>query len=595
MEIPFFNIDQINLLPDEPGVYKFYNAERKIIYVGKAKNIKKRVSSYFNKLNGVNRKTRKMVGEIKTIEFAIVNSELDALLLENSLIKSNQPRYNILLKDDKTYPYICVSNERFPQIYPTRTVNHAKGQYFGPYASVKAMHNVLDLIRSLYTIRTCRYLLSEDNVKQQKYKVCLEFHIGNCKGPCASLQEEGEYNRDIEQAIHIIKGNLGLIKNHFKEAMNRYAGLMEFEKAQLYKEKLQLVDKFQARSLVVNQNIADADVFTIVSDEKKAFVNYLKVKDGAIILTQTVEVKKKLDETDEDILTLIILEFKERYQHEFKDIIANKGLAVTEHELPYTIPKIGDKKKLVDLSVKNALYYKKERYSQQELNRQKEVRVLIKLKDDLQLKHLPNHIECFDNSNIQGSFPVAAMVCFKNGKPAKKEYRKYNIKTVEGPDDFASMREVTFRRYKRLLEEGAALPNLIVIDGGKGQLSSACAALKELDLYQKIPIIGIAKRLEEIYFPEDPYPLHIEKKSESLMLLQTIRDEAHRFAITFHRNKRSKASFTTQLEEIEGIGKKTADKLLQHFKSVKKIREATIEELVAIVGQDKARIVKEVI
>lgn len=595
MEIPYFNIDQVHLLPDQPGVYKFYDTGRKMIYVGKAKNIKKRVSSYFNKLGSVNRKTRKMVSEIKTLEFAIVNSELDALLLENSLIKNNQPKYNILLKDDKTYPYICVTRERFPRIYPTRTVNHKMAQYFGPYASVKAMNNVLDLIRSLYTIRTCKYALSEDNVKQNKFKVCLEYHIGNCKGPCVALQDEEEYNRDIDQAIHIIKGNLGLVKNHFRENMNTYATQMEYEKAQQFKEKLLWVDKFQAKSMVVNQNIADADVFAIVSDEKTAFINYLKIKDGTIVLTQTVEVKKKLDESDEDILTLVILEFQERYQSSFKDILTNKPLALAEEAMAYTVPKIGDKKKLVDLSVKNALYYKKERYSQQELTKQKELRVLLKLKEDLQLKTLPKHIECFDNSNIQGTNPVASMVSFKNGKPSKKDYRRYHIRTVEGPDDFASMQEVTYRRYKRMQEEGAELPDLIVIDGGKGQLSSACSALKSLNLYGSIPIIGIAKRLEEIYFPEDQYPIHIEKKSESLMLLQRIRDEAHRFAINFHRNTRSKTSFTTQLEDIEGIGKKTTDKLLQHFKSVKKIREANIEEIAAVIGNDKAKLVKGMI
>ncbi|MDQ3392527.1 MAG: excinuclease ABC subunit UvrC [Bacteroidota bacterium] len=591
MEIPFYTPEQINFLPNEPGVYKFYDQDRSLIYVGKAKSLRKRVTSYFNKTSSSDRKTRKMVSEIRTIEFTIVNSELDALLLENSLIKNQQPRYNILLKDDKTYPYLCLTKERFPRIYSTRSVNHAYGTYFGPYASVKAMYNVVDLIKHLYTIRTCRYTLSEDSVKQLKYKLCLEYHIGNCKGPCQDLQTEDEYNNDIEQVIHILKGNLSIVRNHFKNEMMKAAENMEFEKAQGYKEKTLLLDKFQAKSLVVNQNISDVDVFTIVSDEKIAFVNYLKVKNGAIIYTQSVEVKKKLDEKDEEILPLVIVELKERYKIQFNEIISNIDVLLPGTDFNFTIPKIGDKKKLIDLSIKNALYYKHERYNIG-LNKkeERETRVLNKLQDDLQLKAMPVHIECFDNSNMQGTNPVASMVCFKNGKPSKKDYRHYNIKTVEGPDDFASMQEVTFRRYKRILEEKESLPDLIVIDGGKGQLSSACTALKELGIYGSIPIIGIAKRLEEIYFPEDPYPLHIDKKSESLMLLQRIRDEAHRFAITFHRNKRSKSSFNTQLESIKGFGKKTTDKLLMHFKSVKRIQNADPQEIISIIGKEKARI-----
>lgn len=588
MKFPFYTPEQINLLPNEPGIYKFFGQDNKLIYVGKAKNLKKRVSSYFNKTNNSDRKTRRMVSEIRSIEFTIVNSELDALLLENSLIKNHQPRYNIMLKDDKTYPYICLTKERFPRIYATRTVNHENGTYFGPYASVKAMYNVVDLIKHLYTIRTCRYTLSEENVKQLKYKLCLEYHIGNCKGPCQDLQTEEVYNKDIEQVVHILKGNLGLVKNHFKNDMMEASENMEFERAQEYKDKIQLLDKFQAKSLVVNQNIADVDVFTIVSDDKIAFVNYLKIKNGAIIYTQSVEVKKKLDEKDEDILSLVIVELMERYQIQFTEVISNVNVQLSD--INFAIPKIGDKKKLVELSIKNALYYKHERYNNGLTPKEtRENRILNKLQEDLQLKAIPAHIECFDNSNMQGTNPVASMVCFKNGKPSKKDYRHYNIKTVEGPDDFASMYEVTFRRYKRILEEKENLPDLIVIDGGKGQLSAASRALKDLEIYGSVPIIGIAKRLEEIYFPEDPYPLHIEKKSESLMLLQRIRDEAHRFAITFHRNKRSKSSFNTQIESIKGIGKKTTDKLLQHFKSYKKIQEADPNEIIQIIGKDKAR------
>ncbi|CAN5147081.1 excinuclease ABC subunit UvrC [soil metagenome] len=591
MEIPYYNPDQVLQLPENPGIYKFFNSQRELIYVGKAKNLKKRVCSYFNKSLTADRKTRRMVSEVSTIEFTLVNSELDALLIENNLIKNHQPRYNIRLKDDKSYPYICVTKERFPRIYATRTINHDYGYYYGPYASVKAMYNVLDLIRHLYTIRSCRYVLSAENVQQEKYKVCLEYHIGNCKGPCQSLQTEEDYEKDLEQVIHILKGNLGLVKNHFKDQMIAAAESMEFEKAQEYKEKILLLDKFQARSLVVNQNISDVDAFSIVSDEKTAFVNFLKIKNGAITFTQTVEIKKKLDESNEDILSFAIVEFKERFNLNFKEIITNVPVTFSVEGINAVVPKIGDKKKLLDLSVKNALYYKQERFNATVTQAEKEKRVLKKLQDDLQLKELPVHIECFDNSNIQGTNPVASMVSFKGGKPSKKDYRHYNIKTVEGPDDFASMYEVTYRRYKRLLEEKQKLPELIVIDGGKGQLSSAGKALKDLGIYGEIPIVGIAKRLEEIYFPEDPYPLHIEKKSESLKLLQRIRDEAHRFAITFHRNKRSKSSFNTQLESIKGIGKKTTDKLLSHFKSVKKIKEAQPEEIIALVGNDKAKLI----
>lgn len=591
MEVPHYHKDQVNLLPDNPGIYKFFDREKNLIYVGKAKSLKKRVSSYFNKQSSSDRKTRRMVSEVNSIEITIVNSELDALLLENSLIKNHQPRYNILLKDDKTYPYICITKERFPRIYATRTVNHEIGIFFGPYASVKAMNNVLDLIKHLLTIRSCRYNLSEENVLGGKYKLCLEYHIGNCKGPCQNLQPQIEYDKDIDQVIHILKGNLSMVKNHFKENMIRAAENMEFEKAQEFKDKIQLLDKFQAKSLVVNQNIADVDVFSIVSDERVAFVNFLKINNGAIVFTQTVEVKKKLNETNEDILSFVIIEFKERFNLSLKEVLTNVPVAFSDSGIEYAIPKIGDKKKLVDLSVKNVLYYRREREEASLNQREKEVRVLKKLQEDLQLKSIPFHIECFDNSNLQGTNPVASMVCFMNGKPAKKEYRHYHIKTVVGPDDFASMYEVTYRRYKRLLDEQATLPNLIVIDGGKGQLSSAAKALKDLGIYGSIPVIGIAKRLEEIYFPEDQYPVHIEKKSESLILLQKIRDEAHRFAITFHRNQRSKKSFITQLEGIKGIGKKTTDKLLQHFKSVKNIKLSTPEEIISLVGADKGSIV----
>lgn len=592
MDIPYYTTSEVNKLPDQPGIYKYYNKGGNLIYVGKAKNIKKRVGSYFTKVKNADRKTRKMVSEIERIEFTIVNSEFDALLLENNLIKNNQPKYNINLKDDKTYPYLCITTERFPRIFATRKKIPKFGTYFGPFASVKAMNNVLELVRSLYTLRTCKFNLSKENIAQEKFKVCLEYHIGNCKGPCEGLQEEEDYNHDISLVANILKGNMNMVRNYFKEKMMEAASNMEFEKAQKFKDKLLSLEKFQSKSLVVNEKINNVDVFSIVADEKTAFINYLKVKDGTIIITKSVEVKKKLDESDEDILSIVMIELLERYEFEAVEILSNIEIS-TNVGVEVIVPKIGDKKKLVDLSIKNALFYKKERFNSLQATKQQENRVLLTLQKDLQLKHIPKQIECFDNSNIQGTNPVASMVCFKNGKPSKKDYRHYHIKTVVGPDDFASMAEVTYRRYKRQLEENEPLPDLIVIDGGKGQLSASCESLKSLGLYGQIPIVGIAKRLEEIYYPEDQYPLHIDKKSESLILLQKIRDEAHRFAITFHRNVRSKKGFNTQLESIKGVGTKTTDKLLKHFKSVAKIKSASLKELETVVGRDKAILVAE--
>ena len=592
MDVPYYHTNEIYKLPDQPGVYRFYNNEQHLIYVGKAKSLKKRVGSYFNK-SVSDRKTRKMVAQIERIEFTIVNSEFDALLLENTLIKQNQPRYNILLKDDKSYPYICLTKERFPRIFPTRRMVPGTGTYYGPFANVRAMNTILELIKNLYTFRTCHYNLSEENIAQNKFKVCLEYHIGNCKGPCEGLQSEADYKQDVEQAAQILKGNLTPAKAYFKQKMQEAAETLDFEMAQQFKDKLELLSKYQAKSLVVNPQMADTDVFTIVSDEKAAFINYLKADNGSVVLTKTVEVKKKLNESDEEILSLIAIELREKYLSSATEILTNIPLELNTDAITITVPKIGDKRKLVDMSLKNAYFYKKERLSQAQAGKQKENRVLKQLQADLHLKNLPMHIECFDNSNIQGTNPVAAMVCFKNGKPAKKEYRKFNIKTVTGPDDFASMQEVVGRRYRRLIEENIELPNLIVIDGGKGQLSAACQALKELGIYGDVPIIGIAKRLEEIYTPHDPYPKHIDKKSESLKLLQQIRDEAHRFAITFHRQKRSNAAFTSELENIPGIGKKTVTSLLKKYKSLKKIKEIEMEELATMIGASRARKVKE--
>ncbi len=576
-------------LPDQPGVYKYFNEENELIYVGKAKSLKKRVSSYFNKNTGVNLKTKRMVKEIRNIEITLVNSEFDALLLENNLIKLSQPKYNILLRDDKTYPYLLVTKENFPRIFQTRKMIPKRGTYYGPFASVKAMNNVLDLIRELFTIRTCKLDLSPYKVAEEKYKVCLEYHIGNCKGPCISLQKEADYLTDLEQAKHILKGNLGQAKSYFKNEMQILAENLEFEKAQKMKEKLDSLEKYQAKSLITSPSIKNLDVCTIVTDEQTAYVNYMRIKNGSLITSKNVELKKKLDESPEELLITALIRLQDQFHSDAEEILLNIELSEPIEGLNVFTPKIGDKKKLIELSYKNALFYKKEKALLIGLNLDKKDRVIRQLQNDLSLQDIPDHIECFDNSNIQGTNPVASMVCFLNGKPAIKEYRHYHIKTVQGPDDFASMKEVVGRRYKRLLEEGKPMPKLVVIDGGKGQLSSAIEALHELGIYGQMPIIGIAKRLEEIYFPGDSYPIHIDKKSESLRLLQRIRDEAHRFAITFHRNVRSKNAFGTQLTAIPSIGENTADKLLSHFKSVKKISEASEEEVSKIIGASKAR------
>lgn len=589
MQTSSFAPSDYNTLPDHPGVYRYFNEAGELIYVGKAKSLKKRVSSYFNKNTGVNLKTRRMVKEIRKIEITLVNSEFDALLLENNLIKKSHPKYNILLRDDKTYPYLLITKENFPRIFQTRKLIPKRGTYFGPFASVKAMNNVLDLIRELFTIRTCKLDLSPYKINEGKYKVCLEYHIGNCQGPCVGKQSESNYLKDLEQAKHILKGNLGVAKTIFRQEMQSFAENLEFEKAQRMKEKLDLLEKYQAKSLVANPNISNHDVCSIVMDEKNAFVNYMRVKNGAMIVSKNVELKKKLDEDQEELLITALIRLQDQFNSDAEEVLVNIEINNPIEGLNLVQPKIGDKKKLVELSTKNALFYKKEKTLLQGLNQDKKDRVIKQLQEDLSLPEIPDHIECFDNSNIQGTSPVASMVCFLNGKPAVKEYRHYHIKTVEGPNDFASMKEIVTRRYKRLVEEEKPLPKLVVIDGGKGQLSSAVEALQELGIYGKMPIIGIAKRLEEIYFPGDSYPIHIDKKSESLRLLQRIRDEAHRFAITFHRKVRSKNAFGTQLTAIPGIGENTANKLLSHFKSVKKISEASEDEIAGVIGASKAK------
>ena len=571
----------LHLLPDEPGVYRFFNEEEVLIYVGKAKSVKKRVGSYFNKIQGLNLKTRRLSQEIRKIEYTLTNNEFDALLLENNLIKENQPKYNILLKDDKSFPYIAILKERFPRIISTRKYNPKTAEYFGPYTSVVAMKSVLDLITKLYTIRTCNYNLSEENIKAKKFKVCLEYHIGNCLGPCEGLQTEEDYKRDIEQARHILKGNLGIVKQHFKDQMKLQSGKMAFELAQKYKDKLDLLEKFHARATVVNPKLSNIDIITIISDEKRAYLNFMQISSGAIVVTRNIEVKKKLEESDEQLLLNVLIHFRDLVNSSNKTILSNKEIILLPDDWENYVPKIGDKRKLVELSLKNALEFKKEKILRAE---PKKKRVLVQLQQDLQLKDYPDHIECFDNSNFQGTDPVASMVCFKDGKPSKADYRRFNIKTVVGSDDFASMKEIVFRRYYRLIAEDQPLPKLIVIDGGKGQLSKAVEALEDLEIRGKIPIIGIAKRLEEIYFPDDSLPLHISKRSSSLQLIQKLRDEAHRFAITFHRQKRSKSTFKTELESIEGIGRKKADQLLKHFKSVSKVSKASEEDISSVIG-----------
>ncbi|MRX62978.1 excinuclease ABC subunit UvrC [Maribacter luteus] len=580
---------QISTLPKSPGVYQFYDDENKILYVGKAKNLKKRVSSYFTK-NHEYGKTRILVKKIKHIKHIVVSTESDALLLENNLIKKYRPRYNVLLKDDKSYPWICIKNERFPRIFPTRKLIKDGSEYFGPYTSMYTVKTLLELIKNIYPIRTCNYDLSQEKINAGKYKVCLEYHLGNCLGPCEGFQSIGDYDRQVSEIRDILKGNFKSSLQSFKNKMKSLADEMRFEEAQQFKDKINVLENYQSKTTIVNPKINNVDVFSIITDDAFAYINFLQLSHGSIIRSHTMEIKKKLDEKDEDLLQLAIFELRQRFNSESKELYVPFKVVVEPH-LKVTIPKLGDKRKILDLSIRNAKYYRQERFNQIKIMdpERHTNRIMAQMKIDLRLSEEPRHIECFDNSNIQGSNPVAACVVFKNGKPSKKDYRHYNIKTVDGPDDFASMEEVVFRRYKRLLNEEQPLPQLIVIDGGKGQLSSALRSLDVLGLRGKIAIIGIAKRLEEIYFPEDPIPLYLDKKSESLKIVQQLRNEAHRFGITFHRNKRSKAAINSELENIEGIGEKTASDLLKKFKSVKRIKSASLDNLTAVVGMAKAK------
>ncbi|MDZ4824105.1 MAG: excinuclease ABC subunit UvrC [Flavobacteriales bacterium] len=580
-------------LPHKPGVYQHLDDEGRIIYVGKAKNLKFRVGSYFNSQASVSGKTRLLVRKIADIKYLVVESEMDALLLENSLIKQHQPRYNINLKDDKSFPSIVIKKEDFPRIFPTRQLIRDGSEYHGPYASVKNMHGVLDLVRKLFPIRTCSLHLSRRNIETGKFKVCLEFHLGNCKGPCEGKQSKEDYDEGVSNIRKIIRGNFVEAIRELKKRMQTLADELLFEQAMELKQKIDLLESFQARSTIVNPGIHNTDVFTIASDSHAGYVNYMKVNSGVIVQGHTIELKKKLDESDRELLEYAIIELRDRFLSTSSEIYVPVELDIQLDGVSFHIPKIGDKKKLLNLSQRNATQFMLDAQKQQEhLDPERHAqRILETLKTDLRLNELPVHIECFDNSNIQGTHPVSSCVVFRNAKPSKQDYRIFNVKTVEGADDFSTMKEVVFRRYKRMLKEYQLLPQLIIIDGGKGQLSAALESLDELSLRGKIAVIGIAKRLEEIYFPGDSLPLYLDKKSESLKLIQHLRNEAHRFGISKHRNKRSKQALRSEITEIKGVGLRTTQILLHHFKSVNNVKAASLEELGAVVNKKMAQIV----
>jgi excinuclease ABC subunit C len=584
---------ELSTMPSEPGVYQFFNKEDKIIYIGKAKNLKKRIASYFQKNIG-SRKTKNLVKNIHEIKHIIVSSESDALLLENSLIKKYQPKYNILLRDDKTYPWIVIKKESFPRVLTTRRVEKDGSEYFGPFTNYKTVRTIMDVFSNLYSLRTCHYDLRQKNIIENKYKVCLEYHIGNCLGGCEGHQKEVDYNIYISNIRDFLKGNLSSSINYFKNEMKTASGSLHFEKAQKAKEKIELLENYQAKSTVVNSKLNNIDVFSIISDSSHAYVNHLQVAFGRIVRFHNVEIKKKLEETDKELLLMTLVNLREKFSSKNNTVISNIKFEKIL-DLKFISPKAGDNKKLLDLSVRNATQFKIEKLKQVQIvdPERHTNRILNQMKIDLRLNEIPKHIECFDNSNIQGSNPVASCIVFKNTKPSKKDYRHFNIKTVEGPDDYASMEEVVFRRYKRMLDEKSVLPSLIIIDGGKGQLSSSIKALKKLKLENTIAILGIAKRLEEIFYPNDPIPLYLNKKSETLKVIQQMRNEAHRFAITFHRNKRSKQALTSSFDGIPGIGEKTKIALLKRFKSLKKIKETSLELLISEVGESKAKKLKE--
>ena len=583
---------KLQTLPDKPGVYQYFDANEKIIYVGKAKSLKKRVSSYFNK-NLEYGKTRALVKQIVDIKYIVVDTELDALLLENSLIKKYQPKYNIQLKDDKTYPWICIKNEPFPRVFTTRRMIKDGSKYFGPYPSVNVVNTLLSFIKEVYPLRSCSLDLSPKKIAEKKHKVCLEYHIGNCKGGCVGYETEEQYNEYIKDIEHIIKGNISQVVNSLKTTMNNYAADLKFEEAQEIKSKIETIQRYKAKSTIVSPTIEKVDVITVLQDVKTAYVNYLVINDGAIIHGYTFEVNKKLEETDEDIIGYVLPEMRERFSSLSKEVLVSNPVDIEIEGITFFVPQRGDKKSLIELSEHNTKFYRLEKMKQEKIKdpERHTERILEQIRVDFRLKEKPVHIECFDNSNFQGTNAVAACVVFKNAKPSKNDYRHFNIKTVEGPDDFASMQEVVYRRYKRLLDEDKSLPQLIIIDGGKGQLSAALKALDELGLRGKIAIVGIAKKLEEIFFPGDSLPIYIDKRSESLRVVQYLRNEAHRFGITHHRNKRSKGALTSELTQIKGIGEKTYEDLIKAFKTVSKVQSASMDELISVVGQAKAKII----
>lgn len=599
MSLPNPYIEQIKqevlpTLPHEPGIYKYFDENDTIIYVGKAKDLRKRVASYFTKQLHDSAKTYLLVKNIRRIEFAVVETEQDALLLENVLIKQWQPKYNIQLKDDKTYPYICIKKEDFPRVLLTRQLERDGSEYYGPYAQTGTAYIILELIQHLFKLRTCTLSLTPANIAASKFKVCLEYHVGNCAGPCAALQSEAVYSEMIAQIRHILKGNISSVIQYLKELMRTYADAFEFEKAQAVKEKLTRLQNYQSKSTVVNPKINNVDVFYLENTEKRAFVSFLKVVNGAIIQTKVIEIVKRLDETPEELLLFGLTEMRTQFNSNAAELILPFAIDYPSEKVKIVVPQIGDKKKLLELARKNAFYFRKQyeiKTTERRTGQERRFEVLNRLKKDLRLTELPEHIECFDNSNIQGAFPVAAMVVFKNGQAAKKDYRHFNIKTVEGPDDFASMEEIVFRRYKRLMDEQQPLPQLILIDGSKGQLGAAIKSLEKLGIYGKMAIAGIAKKLEEIYLPNDPLPLHLDKRSESLHLIQQIRNEAHRFAITFHRQKRSKGTIKSELDDIKGLGPKSVEKLLTTFKSIDQIRQADVTALKQVLNEKQAQAV----
>ena len=585
---------QLKTLPSEPGVYRYYDKNENLLYVGKAKNLKKRVLSYFNKtLSGY--RTRIMVGKINRLETTIVNSEYDALLLENNLIKEHQPFYNVMLKDDKTYPWICIKNEDFPRIFLTRNKIKDGSEYFGPYAKVRPAKILLDTIKHIYKLRTCNLNLAPKKIEEGKYKVCLEFHIKNCEGPCEDLESKEDYDQKIDAIRGIVKGDFRKAKEYLINQMTKYASNLQFENAQIIKERLDILEDYQVKHTVVNPDIDDVDVFGMTSDETAAYVNYFKIRNGNIIQSFTTEIKKMLEESDEEIMEEALIEIRQKFDSDSKEVLLPFHLTVEIPNVKLIVPKVGDKKRIVELSEKNAKEYRIEKLKQVQIvdPERHSNRIMAEMQKLLRMPVEPRHIEGFDNSNIHGTNPVSACVVFKNGKASKADYRIFHPKTVIGPDDYKTMEEVIFRRYKRMLDEGESLPQLILIDGGKGQLSSAVKSLKLLGLYGKITIVGIAKRLEEIFFPEDPIPLYLDKKSETLKILQQVRDEAHRFGVRHHRTRRTNSTIKSELEEIAGVGEKTIELLLSKLKSVKRIKEANLETLEEILGKSKAKIIWE--